>query len=211
MIKFFCKILALIILISIAIPLVGILLNKSPKIASRVDTVANMALNKFDALILEINESIEKKKNKIEVEPISEQGNGELNHTSQTTAKKLAQEMKDLFKKGEVENEMDLLKNTYPVKEETETTSPKAKNDRTYYQTNAEFELEFDINPDSCKPFGFCPGDRVMTPKGQATVIGVNSGKLWFHVDGDKGATHWGELKKEAFYKKEFYLIKSAS
>ncbi len=49
-----------------------------------------------------------------------------------------------------------------------------------------------------------------MTPKGPATVIGVNSDKLWFHVDGDKGATHWSRLKKEGFLDRNFYLMKPA-
>ncbi|KAH3760314.1 DUF544 family protein [Pelomyxa schiedti] len=47
----------------------------------------------------------------------------------------------------------------------------------------------FDPSEAACLPFGFFHGYRVSTPRGNATVIGVKEGKLWFHVDGEQGAT----------------------
>ena len=35
----------------------------------------------------------------------------------------------------------------------------------------------------------FFEGDRVMTPKGRAWVVGVNGGNMYFMIDGDKGAS----------------------
>lgn len=42
-------------------------------------------------------------------------------------------------------------------------------------------------------------GDRVRTPRGEATVIGAYRGKLWYRVDGDEGAWYWhrGEFELE--------------
>jgi hypothetical protein len=35
--------------------------------------------------------------------------------------------------------------------------------------------------------FGFYAGERVQTPRGPAWVVGVNSGDLYFTIDGDSG------------------------
>ncbi|MBU1290117.1 hypothetical protein KKG85_02685, partial [Patescibacteria group bacterium] len=58
-----------------------------------------------------------------------------------------------------------------------------------------------------CKKFGFRSGDRILTKWGEATVIGILEGddKLWFHIDGKKGASFWSEIRE-----KDFKLIKSA-
>eukprot|EP01114_Cavostelium_apophysatum_P013954 TRINITY_DN348_c1_g1_i2.p1 TRINITY_DN348_c1_g1~~TRINITY_DN348_c1_g1_i2.p1 ORF type:complete len:266 (-),score=32.91 TRINITY_DN348_c1_g1_i2:86-883(-) len=50
---------------------------------------------------------------------------------------------------------------------------------------------QFDCSAKSCAPKGFLSGERVLTPKGPATVVGVNGGFLWFKMDGDKGASYW--------------------
>ena len=57
------------------------------------------------------------------------------------------------------------------------------------------------------KKFGFRSGDRILTKWGEATVIGILEGddKLWFHIDGKKGASFWSEIRE-----KDFKLIKSA-
>jgi len=55
--------------------------------------------------------------------------------------------------------------------------------------------LEFDISRAACSPFGFYYSDRVDTPRGPATVIGVRDDSLWFHIDCDKGASYWDNGK----------------
>lgn len=80
---------------------------------------------------------------------------------------------------------------------------------KVYLADNGE-TYQFNTSLTSCESFGFFSGDRVKTPRGQATVIGVNAGRLWFHVDGDKGATYWGMNKKSDFERLGFFLMKSA-
>ncbi|KAK5575798.1 hypothetical protein RB653_006932 [Dictyostelium firmibasis] len=55
--------------------------------------------------------------------------------------------------------------------------------------------VDFDVSRDSCEKYGFFAGSRVMTPKGPGTVIGVFEGNLWFHIEGDDGATFWDNGK----------------
>jgi hypothetical protein len=50
------------------------------------------------------------------------------------------------------------------------------------------YHLQLDTSEASCKAFGFRSGDRVRTPRGNATMMGVADGKPWFHVDGEAGA-----------------------
>ncbi|KAF2074305.1 hypothetical protein CYY_004399 [Polysphondylium violaceum] len=69
--------------------------------------------------------------------------------------------------------------------------------------------LEFDIAGDTCQKFGFFHGCRVQTPKGLASVIGVRDGNLWFHVDGDPGASYWdnGKDYEDLVFKLQIQLI----
>eukprot|EP01112_Ceratiomyxa_fruticulosa_P018228 TRINITY_DN5796_c0_g1_i1.p1 TRINITY_DN5796_c0_g1~~TRINITY_DN5796_c0_g1_i1.p1 ORF type:complete len:461 (-),score=107.82 TRINITY_DN5796_c0_g1_i1:153-1535(-) len=53
----------------------------------------------------------------------------------------------------------------------------------------------FDISRQACSHFGFYFGDRINTPKGVATVIGVSGGFLWVHIDTDSGASYWDNGK----------------
>eukprot|EP01111_Echinosteliopsis_oligospora_P011649 TRINITY_DN3892_c0_g1_i1.p1 TRINITY_DN3892_c0_g1~~TRINITY_DN3892_c0_g1_i1.p1 ORF type:complete len:491 (+),score=110.51 TRINITY_DN3892_c0_g1_i1:74-1546(+) len=55
--------------------------------------------------------------------------------------------------------------------------------------------LKFDVCRRACEPHGFFYGDRVLTPRGESTVIGVNGKLLWFHVDGDEGASYWDNIR----------------
>jgi hypothetical protein len=65
----------------------------------------------------------------------------------------------------------------------------------------------FDVSPEACKEFGFLCGDRVKTPKGNAWVVGMFGGNLYFQVDGDTGASKWSGFTKETFAKRGFSLI----
>lgn len=56
------------------------------------------------------------------------------------------------------------------------------------YATILDFELQFDVSDSSCRRFGLKARGRVRTPRGNATVIGVCEGVMWFHVDGERGA-----------------------
>lgn len=55
--------------------------------------------------------------------------------------------------------------------------------------------LTFDISRAACDKFGFYYTDRVETPLGIASVVGVRDGCLWFLVDGDSGASFWDNGK----------------
>jgi len=65
----------------------------------------------------------------------------------------------------------------------------------------------FDVSPQACKEFGFFCGDRVRTPKGNAWVVGMFGGNLYFQVDGDTGASKWSGFTKETFLKRGFSLL----
>lgn len=56
------------------------------------------------------------------------------------------------------------------------------------YVTSLGFELQFDVSDSSCRRFGLRAQGRVRTPRGNATVVGVCEGVMWFHVDGERGA-----------------------
>lgn len=70
-------------------------------------------------------------------------------------------------------------------------------------RTKSGKQLTFDTSKKASRIFGFYPGNRVQTPRGDAiglavhnsqltvTVIGVCNGSLWFHIDGDAGCTYW--------------------
>jgi len=49
----------------------------------------------------------------------------------------------------------------------------RSKNQTMSYKSNSGDIYEFDVSLQACSKFGFTPGDRVRTPKGPATVIGV--------------------------------------
>lgn len=64
------------------------------------------------------------------------------------------------------------------------------------YLTRSHKVLRFDKSYGACSPFGFFNGQRVQTPKGPATVVGVHTTpagekQMWFHVDGQDGASFW--------------------
>eukprot|EP01112_Ceratiomyxa_fruticulosa_P010011 TRINITY_DN2627_c0_g1_i2.p1 TRINITY_DN2627_c0_g1~~TRINITY_DN2627_c0_g1_i2.p1 ORF type:complete len:215 (-),score=30.08 TRINITY_DN2627_c0_g1_i2:190-834(-) len=63
------------------------------------------------------------------------------------------------------------------------------------YQTKDGNWEQFLIDQESCQPFGFFSGERVRTPKGNATVIGVVRDFLWVHIDGENGASYWDNCK----------------
>jgi len=64
----------------------------------------------------------------------------------------------------------------------------------------------FDISKEACEKFGFFSNQRVTTPRGDATVIGVNEGFLWFHVDKDPGASYWEKgINYEALVKEGIF------
>lgn len=104
------------------------------------------------------------------------------------------------------------------------------------YRTRGKIERYdwYDISNTACEPFGFYFGDRVkvlrwskeknMNKEKEAWVIGVLNGmwlflfcsiheytctgNLYFHVDGDNGASKWSNMKKADFQSKGFRLIR---
>eukprot|EP01028_Stygiella_incarcerata_P006253 TRINITY_DN2562_c0_g1_i1.p1 TRINITY_DN2562_c0_g1~~TRINITY_DN2562_c0_g1_i1.p1 ORF type:complete len:2836 (-),score=859.97 TRINITY_DN2562_c0_g1_i1:92-8599(-) len=79
------------------------------------------------------------------------------------------------------------------------------------YPLRAGGEEEFDTSPEVCTKFGFPSGVRVNTPRGPASVVGVFDGKLWFHVDGDSGASYWSMTTPDEFQARGFTLAGPAS
>lgn len=87
------------------------------------------------------------------------------------------------------------------------------------YKTRSGCTVNLRIDNEECfDTYGFKIGDRVSTPLGNATVVGYGvssrhlftaDNDLWFHVDGDSGATYWVGFKKWDFQKRNFTLIDS--
>lgn len=63
------------------------------------------------------------------------------------------------------------------------------------FQTRKGRVVEIDQDPIVCREFGFVAGDRVNTPFGPGTVVGVSSRaespNMWFFLDDDDGITFW--------------------
>lgn len=79
------------------------------------------------------------------------------------------------------------------------------------YRTVSREFYSFDISDEACRPFGFLHQDRVHSPNGPSTVVGVRDGRMWFHVDSDDGASYWGSCRSEADHLSHgFFLIESA-
>ncbi|QMT59154.1 hypothetical protein [Legionella sp. PC997] len=59
--------------------------------------------------------------------------------------------------------------------------------------------ISFEISQIATEPFGTYFLDRVMSPKGLATVIGVSNGYIWFWIDGESGPTYWDNIYENIF------------
>ncbi|RHY32967.1 hypothetical protein DYB32_002077 [Aphanomyces invadans] len=59
---------------------------------------------------------------------------------------------------------------------------------RCRVMTRAGYELLFDVSDATCVPLGFKAKDKVKTPRGNGTVVGVADGRLWVETDGESGA-----------------------
>lgn len=68
----------------------------------------------------------------------------------------------------------------------------------------------YDITTEKCDPFGFMPGDKVLTPNGPGYVVGVANDDLYFHVEGRFGAERWQGYEKQKFLKNDFKLLAPA-
>lgn len=55
--------------------------------------------------------------------------------------------------------------------------------------------MNFYVGPEVLRIFGIPPFARVVTPKGNATAIGVYQSTLWFHIDNELGASFWEGVK----------------
>ncbi|WP_133129205.1 hypothetical protein [Legionella steigerwaltii] len=59
--------------------------------------------------------------------------------------------------------------------------------------------LSFDVRTEATKKYGTYFLDRVITPKGLATVIGVHNDHLWFWVDNSTGPSYWDNIVDNIF------------
>eukprot|EP01114_Cavostelium_apophysatum_P002965 TRINITY_DN1267_c0_g1_i2.p1 TRINITY_DN1267_c0_g1~~TRINITY_DN1267_c0_g1_i2.p1 ORF type:complete len:195 (-),score=43.88 TRINITY_DN1267_c0_g1_i2:78-614(-) len=77
------------------------------------------------------------------------------------------------------------------------------------YTTKSGEIYSFDTTPEKVKEYsGFYPSERVHTPRGYGSVIGLHSGHVWVHVDGDRGASYWDDCKSpEDFERKDIWLV----
>ncbi|KTC79436.1 hypothetical protein Lche_1456 [Legionella cherrii] len=57
----------------------------------------------------------------------------------------------------------------------------------------------FDVRTEVTQQYGTFFLDRVMTPKGLATVIGKYNGYLWLWIDGEAGPTYWDHVVGNVF------------
>lgn len=67
--------------------------------------------------------------------------------------------------------------------------------------------MQFDVSRQRCRAFGFEHGDRVATPRGEATVVGVANHKLWFQIDDESGV--WFFTSKELRLSKRLFVLLS--
>ncbi len=68
---------------------------------------------------------------------------------------------------------------------------------------------EFSTSKRDLAKFGFPSGSRVLTPKGPSWVIGEYQNSLYFHIDGDTGASKWGTYRDVDFRRHNFKLLSS--
>eukprot|EP00301_Raphidiophrys_heterophryoidea_P007556 c12910_g1_i2.p1 GENE.c12910_g1_i2~~c12910_g1_i2.p1 ORF type:complete len:1642 (+),score=461.47 c12910_g1_i2:343-5268(+) len=68
--------------------------------------------------------------------------------------------------------------------------------------------VSMDVSSEASMPFMFFPLDRVLTPKGMATCLGVFENRLFFELDSDKTACTWGPYTWSSFISNGFVLIR---
>jgi hypothetical protein len=66
-----------------------------------------------------------------------------------------------------------------------------------------------DISEAATLPLGFRHGDRIMTPMGPATVVGVENitRRLYFRLDGEERTSHWPSCSTKADFEKRGFVI----
>jgi len=74
-------------------------------------------------------------------------------------------------------------------------TPTKKEDNYISYQAKSGDIFVYDCGSTVFERYGFMSGARVHTPKGSATVIGLYDNFLWFHIDGDRGASYWDNCK----------------
>ncbi|QRN02565.1 hypothetical protein GH742_01020 [Legionella sp. MW5194] len=71
-------------------------------------------------------------------------------------------------------------------------------------KTKSKKEITINTSPEATQPFGTHFLERINTPKGLGTVIGVNSNFLWIWLDCDSGPTYWDHVTDALFSYPEF-------
>lgn len=71
-------------------------------------------------------------------------------------------------------------------------------------KTKLEKEITINTSPEATKQFGTHFLERINTPKGLGTVIGVHNDYLWIWLDCDSGPTYWGNVVDNLFNYPEF-------
>ncbi|TMW56846.1 hypothetical protein Poli38472_006856 [Pythium oligandrum] len=90
---------------------------------------------------------------------------------------------------------MDCMVQKRPIRRELlvaafEMTRIWQANSLRFVITRTDQPLWVDISEGKCAPLGFRAKDRVRTPRGNGTILGVADGRLWVEIDGEKGAWH---------------------
>jgi len=78
----------------------------------------------------------------------------------------------------------------------------------TYRLRSGELQT-FDVSKEACEPFGFYFGERAKVRAGKtAWVLGVrqndHTANLYFHIDGDKGASYFRDSRKQSLKENTF-------
>jgi hypothetical protein len=82
---------------------------------------------------------------------------------------------------------------------------------RLYKRYKENTQSEFDITTEACKKIGFLAGTRIELPSGKkANIVGVFDNHIWFHVEGNKGATFSGNSNLAEFTKEGYKIIEEA-
>jgi hypothetical protein len=96
---------------------------------------------------------------------------------------------------------------SFATSEQEVSPSPQAPTS-IQYAVRSGTTTSFEVSAKACEPFGFYFGERVQVRGGKlAWVVGVRDNNIFFHVDGDKGASYYCNHTKQNFLNDGFKLV----
>ena len=160
----------------------------------------NPTIETVEERIKELEEGLEK------VEELAEVGGEEFVYP-EVDEKKVIDDISRLLAgtdKKTFERIMEEIRKRLHPEPEKKIISFRHRNGNTY---------EIDTSREACKKFGYFAGERVRTPEGPATVLGVHEDNLWFQFDDSiMYAGYFGSNRvKDDFDKEGFGIIDKPS